>query len=179
MDLINSQLNNSNWYISGHNMTNELDHSITITTIEPIKWNEDGNSDNSNNTSNESINCSNADIFNVTETAPIEYARVMYGVMMPFLVTITLAANLLIVAVLNKRHMKTPTNLVLMWMAVADLLTLVSPFPWYVYMYTLGNHAILLHTPFLCYAYSVMIEHIPMFFHTTSIWLTILLAGQR
>ena len=78
--------------------------------------------------------CSEIDLFNVTRTAPIEYAKVMYGVMMPGLVAVTLVANLLIVAVLNKRHMKTPTNLVLLWMAVADLLTLLWPFPWYLYM---------------------------------------------
>ena len=125
------------------------------------------------------IPCMHPDIFNVTEAAPIEYARVMYGIMMPVLVAVTLVANSLIVAVVTRRHMKTPTNLVLLWLAVADLLTLLSPAPWYLYMYTLGYHEVLLGESFICYMYSYMTEHVPMFFHTTSIWLTCLLALQR
>ncbi|CAG2105765.1 unnamed protein product [Medioppia subpectinata] len=118
-------------------------------------------------------------LFNITQTTPIEYAMVMYGYIMPFLLFMTLVANLLIVLVLAQKHMRTPTNLVLLSMAVADMLTLVFPSPWYFYMYTLGYHSELLHPPAACYAYSSMIEVIPMFFHTASIWLTILLAGQR
>ena len=42
------------------------------------------------------------------------YAQAMYGYIMPFLLVITIIANTLIVVVLSKRHMRTPTNFVLM-----------------------------------------------------------------
>ncbi|XP_017491262.1 PREDICTED: sex peptide receptor-like, partial [Rhagoletis zephyria] len=125
------------------------------------------------------LNCSHPDIFNVTQAAPIQYASVMYGGIMPILVAVTLLANSLIIAVLTRRHMKTPTNLVLLWMAIADLLTLLSPAPWYFYMYTMGYHSVLLNGSFLCYVYNVMTEHVPILLHNSSIWLTILLAAQR
>lgn len=75
--------------------------------------------------------------------------------------------------------MRTPTNLVLLWLAVADLLTLLSPAIPYFYMYSLGNHKVLLHNSFFCFLYNVMSEHLPILFHTSAIWLTILLAAQR
>ena len=135
--------------------------------------------DNNNISSNGSDTDQFQKLFNITQTTPLEYAMVMYGYIMPFLLVLTLVANTLIVLVLKQKHMKTPTNLVLLSMAVADMLTLVFPSPWYFYMYTLGYHEHILHPPFACYAYSSMTEVIPMFFHTASIWLTILLAGQR
>ncbi|CAG2114270.1 unnamed protein product, partial [Medioppia subpectinata] len=98
---------------------------------------------------------------------------------MPFLLIITIIANTLIVIVLAQTHMRTPTNLVLLAMAIADLLTLLFPAPWYFYMYTFGNHDKILYPPSACYAYHIMIEVLPAFFHTASIWLTLLLAGQR
>ena len=119
------------------------------------------------------------DLINITESVPLEYAMVMYGYIMPFLLLLTIVANSLNVLVLAKKHMKSPTNLVLLWMAVADMLTLVFPSPWYFYMYTLGYHTYVLQPPAACYFFNQMTDTLPMAFHTASIWLTILLAGQR
>jgi hypothetical protein len=119
------------------------------------------------------------DLLNITESTPLEYAMIMYGYIMPFLLILTIVANTLIVLVLAQKHMRTPTNLVLLSMAIADMLTLLFPSPWYFYMYTLGYHNQILYPPLACYAYNSMTDVLPMFFHTTSIWLTILLAGQR
>ncbi|CAG2172338.1 unnamed protein product, partial [Oppiella nova] len=118
-------------------------------------------------------------LLNVTGDMPFEYAVVMFGYIMPFLLIITIVANILIVLVLSQRHMRTPTNILLLSMAIADLLTLLFPAPWYFYMYTLNNHWKLLHPTYACYAYYYMIEVIPAFFHTASIWFTLLLACQR
>ncbi len=118
-------------------------------------------------------------LVNITRDMPFEYAVVMFGYIMPFLLIITIVANILIVLVLSQRHMRTPTNIVLLSMAIADLLTLLFPAPWYFYMYTLGNHWKVLYPTTACYAYYYMIEVIPAFFHTASIWLTLLLACQR
>ncbi|XP_015783782.1 sex peptide receptor-like [Tetranychus urticae] len=118
-------------------------------------------------------------VVNVTKDYPLEYAIIMFGYIMPFLLIVTLITNSLVVIVLAQREMRTPTNLVLLAMAISDMLTLLFPSPWYFYNYTLGYHSKILHPPVACYAYHCMIEVIPAFFHTASIWLTLVLAGQR
>ncbi|KAF5286709.1 hypothetical protein FQA39_LY16192 [Lamprigera yunnana] len=116
---------------------------------------------------------------NITCELPINYAVPMYGYIMPFLLFITIIANTLIVVVLSKRHMRTPTNVVLMAMALCDMFTLLFPAPWLIYMYTFGNHYKPLWPISICYAWTVMHEIIPNMFHTASIWLTLALAVQR
>nr|XP_022910723.1 sex peptide receptor [Onthophagus taurus] len=116
---------------------------------------------------------------NVTAELPLAYAIPMYGYIMPFLLIITIVANTLIVIVLSKKHMKSPTNVVLMAMAICDMCTLLFPAPWLIYMYTLGNHSKPLWPIGACYSWFVMHEVIPNLFHTASIWLTLALAVQR
>jgi hypothetical protein len=116
---------------------------------------------------------------NVTNELPIQYAQPLYGYIMPFLLIITIIANTLIVVVLSKRHMRTPTNVVLMAMALSDMFTLLFPAPWLFYMYTFGNHYKPLSPPAACYAWYAMNEIIPALFHTASIWFTLALAVQR
>jgi len=116
---------------------------------------------------------------NITADLDIRYALPLYGYIMPFLVVITMIANTLIVLVLSKKHMRTPTNLVLMAMALSDMLTLLFPAPWLLYLYTFGNHHRPLRPLSACYAYNFMNEVIPALFHTASIWLTLALAIQR
>lgn len=118
-------------------------------------------------------------LLNIASQVPVEYAVVLYGYITPIFFLITVVANILIVLVLSRPDMRTPTNLVLLSMAVADLLTLIFPVPWYFYMYTLGNYRILLHPSPLCNMYNYMSEVLPAFFHTASIWCTLLLACQR
>ena len=116
---------------------------------------------------------------NVTCELPIQYAQPMYGYVVPFLLVVTIIANTLIVVVLSKRHMRTPTNAVLMAMALSDMFTLLFPAPWLFYMYTFGNHYKPLSPVGACYAWNIMNEVIPAMFHTASIWLTLALAVQR
>ena len=125
------------------------------------------------------LSCLHPDVFNVTKMVPLEYAPLVYGTIMPILVVITLITNLLIIRVLLKRHMVTPTNRVLLWIAIADLATILPPSPWYWYLYTKDRHTVLLSGSAWCYTYNVMTEHVPVFFHTASIWLNVLLAAQR
>lgn len=98
------------------------------------------------------------DHMNITNEMPIAYAVPLYGYIMPFLLIITIVANTLIVVVLSKRHMRTPTNVVLMAMALCDLFTLLVPAPWLIYMYTFGNHYKPLWPRSLCYAWNMMHE---------------------
>ncbi|XP_075748310.1 sex peptide receptor isoform X1 [Rhipicephalus microplus] len=111
--------------------------------------------------------------------APIQFTLPLLGYAMPLLLVVTIIANTLIVVVLSQRHMRTPTNIVLLGMAICDMLTLLVPSPWYFYIYSLGNYERMITPASACYAYNSMHEVIPNFFHTSSIWLTLLLAGQR
>lgn len=131
------------------------------------------------NLTDEDTNQTIPDYLNVTRELPIQYAQPMYGYVMPLLLLITIVANTLIVVVLSKRHMRTPTNAVLMAMALSDMFTLLFPAPWLFYMYTFGNHYKPLSPVGACYAWNVMNEVIPALFHTASIWLTLALAVQR
>lgn len=116
---------------------------------------------------------------NVSNQYPLDLAVPLYGYAMPALLVVTTVANTIIVAVLREPHMRSPTNAVLMAMAMSDMLTLVFPEPMFFYMYTLNNHAKPLFPPAACYAWSFLHEDIPNLFHTASIWLTVLLAVQR
>lgn len=118
-------------------------------------------------------------IYNITKEYPLKYASIMFGYIMPIILLITLVTNLLVVIVLFQKHMRTPTNIVLFAMAIVDLLTLASPSPWHYYIYTMGNYDKFLHSPLICYAHHIMTDVIPVFFHTASIWLALLLASQR
>ena len=68
----------------------------------------------------------NATIWN----GPPELTVPIYGYIMPMVLLVTFICNALIIIVLSKKHMRTPTNLVLLAMAVSDLLTIVWPAPW-------------------------------------------------
>lgn len=124
-------------------------------------------------------NASAAGFLNITADLDVRYAMPLYGYIMPFLVVVTMCANTLIVIVLSKKHMRTPTNFVLMAMALSDMFTLMFPAPWLLYLYTFGNHNRPLRPLAACYAYNFMNEVIPALFHTASIWLTLALAIQR
>ncbi|CAN7980208.1 unnamed protein product, partial [Ixodes pacificus] len=110
---------------------------------------------------------------------PIEFALPLLGYAMPALLVVTIIANTFVVVVLAQRHMRTPTNIVLLGMAICDMMTLLIPSPWFFYIYTLGNYANVLGPAATCYAYNSMNEVIPNSFHTASVWLTLVLAGQR
>lgn len=124
-------------------------------------------------------NVSANEFLNVSRLYPLALALPLYGYAMPVLLVVTTMANTIIVAVLWQHHMRSPTNAVLMAMALSDMLTVVFPEPMFFYMYTLNNHAKPLYPPAACYAWNFLHDHIPNLFHTASIWLTVALAVQR
>jgi len=106
-------------------------------------------------------------------------AVVMNGYLSPVVVLLTLVTNALVCAVLLQRHMRTPTNVFLVALAVSDALTGAIPLPLFVRFYTSGAYRSMLVPPPWCHFYLPMILHVPTMCHTASIWLTVGLAFQR
>uniref|UniRef100_A0A1I7WNM8 G_PROTEIN_RECEP_F1_2 domain-containing protein n=1 Tax=Heterorhabditis bacteriophora TaxID=37862 RepID=A0A1I7WNM8_HETBA len=112
----------------------------------------------------------------------MEWAVPLYGYVMPVIVTLTLATNSFIVVVLSHKYLRTPTNYVLLAMAVSELLTGLCVMPWLMYYFTLSgfkadvNYGL---SSFWCNAVPYMAAVLPSIFHTTAIWLTVYLAIQR
>ncbi|XP_058837523.1 sex peptide receptor [Topomyia yanbarensis] len=121
----------------------------------------------------------NDSYLNVSCETILNYSVPLYGYCTPIFLLITLTANSLIVIVLSKRSMASPTNFVLMAMALCDMFTLLFPAPGLLYMYTFGNHYKPLWPIAACYLWNAFGEVIPAMFHTASIWLTLALAVQR
>ncbi|KAF2365264.1 7TM GPCR serpentine receptor class w (Srw), partial [Trinorchestia longiramus] len=103
----------------------------------------------------------------------------IYGYAMPLLLLTTTTANTLVVAVLSRRNMRTPSNTILLAISLADLFTLIVPAPVFFYMYTLGYYQNLLTSSVACYAWMYLSEVVPNLFHTASVWLSLALAAQR
>jgi len=108
----------------------------------------------------------------------VPYGSLLNGYIVPLLVLVTIITNLLVCLVLNRPHMRTATNAVLVAIALSDSLTGLWPLPSYVYFYALGAKSE--YVPYRwCYAYFCLTEYLPTVFHTTSVWLTVLLAAHR
>jgi len=110
---------------------------------------------------------------------PMELVFPLLGVIMPILAVITLVSNTIIIIILSRPGMQSPTNIVLLSMAVCDLCTILTPTPWYVYLFSLGYHEDSSWSPLTCYLYELVCITLPQAFHTASNWLTLALAVQR
>ncbi|KAF7639087.1 G_PROTEIN_RECEP_F1_2 domain-containing protein [Meloidogyne graminicola] len=111
----------------------------------------------------------------------LQLEHIVYGYLFPLLVLLVVVANLLVALVLSQKHMVSPTNLVLKYMAIADLCVGLFPLPWNFYYHTLRhfeNEQKELQL-WWCYAYKYSMDAIPPVCHNIAMWLTVLLAGQR
>ena len=90
-------------------------------------------------------------------------------------------ANIANIVVLNKKHMQTSTNILLMWLAVADLCTMVEYTPFALRFYVFRDK-------FLCFlqsssygwiCYLLFHANFSITMHSISIWVTIMLAFFR
>jgi len=104
---------------------------------------------------------------------------IVHGYISPIIVLLTLITNSLVSAVLLQRHMRTPTNVFLLALAVSDALTGAVPLPVFMHLYTAGAYREMLVPPSWCHLYLPIILHLPTMWHTASIWLTVGLAFQR
>jgi len=101
------------------------------------------------------------------------------GFLMPLITVVTLVNNALVLAVLLRRQMRTPTNALLAALAVSDTLMSVCPMPCFVYFFTVGKRYLDWVPYSWCFAYFCLTDYLPTVFHTASIWLTTSLAVQR
>ena len=114
----------------------------------------------------------------LTLTTQPHYAIPINGYLSPILVFLTIINNSLVCVVLLKRHMRSPTNALLVAMAISDMFTGVFPVPIFIHFF--GTDRFWEYIPFQwCLAYKYLSELIPTVFHTASIWLTMALAIQR
>ncbi|VDL90252.1 unnamed protein product [Schistocephalus solidus] len=95
----------------------------------------------------------------------------------PFAIVLTLISNSLLAYTITRPAMRTPTNLLLLGIAMADLLTGLLPLPVYLLYFTNVFDKDL--TVIKAYASYTLSVSLPTVFHTVSIWLTLLLAIQR
>ncbi|VDK45416.1 unnamed protein product [Anisakis simplex] len=124
----------------------------------------------------------NCHLLNLSASQPLWLARPIYGLAAPIIVLVTLITNSLVVIVLSHRNLRTPTNHILLAMAITELMTGLSSCPWFIYYYTLGGFSTDQReglTPFWCRFHSYFAVHFPTIFHTSAIWLTVFLAIQR
>ena len=103
----------------------------------------------------------------------------LYSNLMPILVSLNIVVHMVILLVLSRPVMKSPTNTLLKMMSVCDILTIAPPAPWYLIAYTLGEHSNMSWTSFSCFLYELLLETTPQMFHTATIWLTLSLAITR
>jgi len=108
----------------------------------------------------------------------VPYGYIINGYFVPLLVLVIVVCNLLVCAVLVRPNMRTATNAVLVAIAVSDLLTGLWPLPVYIWFFAVGAKDDWVPYSW-CYAYFCLTDYLPTVFHTTSIWLTLLLAAQR
>lgn len=69
---------------------------------------------------------------------PEKWAYISYGKIYLVLVVIVTITTVLIALVLSKKHMRTPTNSVLLYIAIADFAASIVPFPVLFMFFTLG-----------------------------------------
>ena len=117
-------------------------------------------------------------IIDLNYIMPIQYAVPINGYISPILICFTVITNILVVVVLLKKHMRTPTNAILAGMAVSDMFTGLFPLPVFIYLFSLEHYKEKLSLDW-CVIYFFFGEFIPTIFHTASIWLTMALAIQR
>lgn len=117
-------------------------------------------------------------LLNVTHDYPLAYSQIICGYVWPLMAAITLFTNLMIVFVLTQADMRTPTNVVLTAIAIADIIPIIVPVPWFVYLFALGNENQVLYPPLICYFYQHSTRSVSEIFYFLSTWLNVLLAIQ-
>lgn len=109
---------------------------------------------------------------------PLTYHVPLNGYIAPVLILLTVVTNTLVITVLMKKHMRSPTNVLLAGMAFSDMMTGIIPLPIFIHFFSMGNYKDYVPMSW-CLPYRMLHDNIPTVFHTASILLTVGLAVQR
>lgn len=103
---------------------------------------------------------------------PPLYYMILQGVCAPLIIIISTVLNSLIAVVLLQKQLRSPTNILLLAIALYDTLTGLFPFPAYVFIFTFQQCQD--YIPFN-YGWFHRLNHdvLPFIFHTCSIWVKI------
>ncbi|CAF1457524.1 unnamed protein product [Rotaria magnacalcarata] len=109
---------------------------------------------------------------------PPTYSIILQGFCAPLIIIISTVLNSLIGVVLLQKHLRSPTNILLLAIALYDTLTGLFPFPSYIFLFTFRQC-----NDYMPYNYGwfhrICYDVLPFIFHTCSIWATVVLAIQR
>lgn len=97
----------------------------------------------------------------------------------PYVILIITCTNTLVCIVLSRTSMISPTNIILLAIAVSDMLTGLFPFPIYVLTNVITQPTLFTKSNSLAYINFNLTTIFPTTFHTASVFLTITLAFQR
>jgi hypothetical protein len=104
-----------------------------------------------------------------TVQCPPSYYVFLQGVFAPLMIIVSTVLNSLIAVVLLQKQLRTPTNILLLAIALYDTLTGLFPFPAYIFVFTFRQC-----NDYIPYNYGWFhrISHdvLPFIFHTCSIW---------
>ncbi|KAL3883350.1 hypothetical protein ACJMK2_029634 [Sinanodonta woodiana] len=117
--------------------------------------------------------------YNVFVYQLYDYEENIYIYLWTFLVILTTVANVLIVAIFVRKSIQTPTNRILLFIAISDSLTGLVTLPTYIHVYTREKHGVVNLNESWCEAFIISKFYISQAFHTVSIWQTVLLGFQR
>ena len=100
---------------------------------------------------------------------PPMYYVFLQGIFAPLIIIISTILNSLIAVVLLQKHLRSPTNILLLAIALYDTLTGLFPFPVYIFIFTFRQCKD--YVPYN-YGWFHRINHdlLPFIFHTCSIW---------
>jgi hypothetical protein len=102
---------------------------------------------------------------------PPAYYIILQGVCAPLIIIISTVLNSLIVVAFLQKQLRSPTNILLLAIALYDTLTGLFPFPAYIYVFTFKKCDDYL--PFnYGWFHRINYEVLPFIFHTCSIWVS-------
>lgn len=100
---------------------------------------------------------------------PSSLFLILQGICAPLIIMISTILNSLIAVVLLQKHLRSPTNMLLLAIALYDTLTGFFPFSGYIYVYTFRKCKDYLPYNY-CWFHRINSEVLPFIFHTCSIW---------
>ncbi|XP_045188630.1 G-protein coupled receptor dmsr-1-like [Mercenaria mercenaria] len=114
------------------------------------------------------------------QTLRVRYAEI-HGYISVLVCLFGIIANIANIVVLNKKHMRTSTNVILMWLAVADLCTMTEYVPFALRFYIFKDPDLEFpdNKSYSWMCYLLFHADFSLTMHSMSIWLTIMLAIFR